>query len=224
MADDELFPEETPEEAVAVEVEAVAPPEPVPEPVKAVEAEARVETMVPLAALQAERESARTLKQRLERLEAALTAPRPVAPPDLYAEPERFQQHIEQAVAQRVSNVEAEMSERFARSQFGSETVDAAFEAAQAQGATSQFIGKKDPWGELVKWHKAQTALAEIGNDPAAYRARVESEIRAKLLAEMTAQSVSRPQAPSLAGQTTLGARAAPMWNGPTPLEDILGK
>lgn len=223
MADQELFPDDTPEEEVAVEVEAVARPEPAPEPVKAVEVEARVETMVPLAALQAERESARTLKQRLERLEAAMNAPKTVAPPDLYAEPERFQQYIEQTVTQRVNNVEAEMSERFARTQFGSDAVDAAFEAAQAQGTTAQFIGKKDPWGELVKWHKAQTALAEIGDDPAAYRARVAAEIREQVLAEITAQSVSRPQAPSLAGQTTLGTRAAPIWSGPTPLADILG-
>lgn len=218
--DDDLFPEQ--EAEISVDQPELTPEPPEPAKVEA-EPEAKVETMVPLAALQAERDHARTMKQRLDRLEAAIAAPRPLPVPDLLAEPERFQQYVEQTVSQRVNNVEAEMSERFARSQYGAEAVDAAFEAAKAQELTAQFIGKKDPWGELMKWHKAQTALAEIGDDPAAYRARIEAETRQRIMAEMTAQSVTRPQAPSLAGQTTLGTRAAPMWSGPTSLEEILG-
>lgn len=206
------FPEETPDAPV------VAEPEP------EVKAEAPQETqMVPLAALQSERASARSLRERLDRIEGLLTQPRPAPLPDVIEQPEAYQQAILQQIAAREANIIAEVSERLTRGKFGDETVDEALEAAKASGVVAQFANRRDGWGDLVKWHKSQKALTEIGDDPAAYAARVREQARQEVLAEMTAQSVKTPLAsPSLAGQPNLGARTV-QWTGPTPIDDILG-
>lgn len=223
MAEDDLLSEMTfEEEPQAAETPEVQPQtEAAPEPAKV---EAKPETHVPLAALQEVRNENRTLKAqlaRLDQIEARLQAqPQPV--PDLYENPAAFQQAIIDQVRMAEANTIAEISERMARDRNGDDLVDAALQAAQAAGTVNQFKGKRDPWGELVKWHKAQTALSEIGDDPAAYKARVRQELMQELQAER-AQSVQIPAAPSLAGQPNLGTRLAPVWQGPTPLEDILG-
>ena len=221
MEDDFLQPAQfEPEPEAIAEPVAETPPEPTPEP----------EQTVPLAALHEERNKSRNLRDTIPELQRQIAqlqevvsrsqpAPEPIDP---IMEPEKFQAAINSQVAAQVSNLYLDLSERAARQQFGDDAINAALEAAQATGAIDQFRGKRDAWGDLAKWHKSQQALATIGDDPAAYAARVETEMRQKILAEMAAQSVNKP-APSLAGATNLGNRAAPVWQGPTPLEDILG-
>jgi hypothetical protein len=224
MADDDLIPDtifpeeepETPETPIEAAVE--APVEAAPEPAKA-------ETHVPLAALQEARAENRTLKERLNELDqikAMLAAQNAPKMPDVFENPEGFAGAMLQRVQQVEANTIAEISERMARSSAGDQVVDAALDAAQAAGVVDQFRGRKDPWGDLVKWHKSQRALAEIGDDPAAYAERVREQIRQEFAAQR--QSGPIPAAPSLAGQPNLGARAAPAWTGPTPLDDILGR
>ena len=221
--DDFLSPMEFVDEPATQDPEPA--PEATPEPV-ATQPEPKPEQQVPLAALQEARAESRTLKQRLEQIEAMLTqqaqqAPKP-ALPDMYADPEAYQAALLQQVNSRISNAEADISERLARSALGDAAIDAAFEAAKAKGVIDQFRGKRDPWGELAKWHKAESALAEIGDDPAAYAARVREKMKQEVMAEMVAQSVKPlAAAPSLAGQPNLGTRA-PQWSGPTPLDEIL--
>jgi hypothetical protein len=145
--------------------------------------------------------------------------------PDMFEQPEQYTQAIQAMMAQRESNLIAEMSERFARSQHTDEVVDAAFESAKAAGVVDQFRGKKDPWGELVKWHKQHQVMTEIGSDPDAWRAQERDRMRQELMAEMTGQQQKQAAgraAPSLAGQANLGSRTRPAWSGPTPLSEIL--
>lgn len=196
---------ETPEEPKAQE------PEPEPK-----------EQTVPLAALQAEREEKRGLKSRLEQIERYLSQQNQKPAPSLQDDPQGYMEAFAAQMAARDANLAAEMSERFARTTHGDDLVNEAFEAAEAAGNLDQFKGKKDAWGDLVKWHKSQKAMKEIGDDPAAYRER----LRKELLAEMTAERAKNPAnqpTPSLAGETNLGTRTPPAWNGPTPLDDILG-
>lgn len=234
--DDDLIPalefteepeQPTEEDAQEEQVQAEeTPQEPEPEPEKE-------EQTVPLAALQAARDEAKTLKARLaefddfkRKFEQSQQTQQQQPHPDLYQDPDAYRQALEQSFAAREANLIAEMSERFARTQNGDEAVDEALSAAQAAGVVDQFRGQRDPWGELVKWHKSQRALSEIGDDPAAYRARLEQELRAKIQAELTAESVTaaaQKGAPSLAASPNLGSRQQPAWSGPTPLDDILG-
>lgn len=221
--DDDLLPPMSFEEEAEVEA---------PEPVAEAPAPEPEPQTVPLAALKEAREENRTLKSRFTGVEAELASlkgviaslqqPQQQPKPDLYQDPEGYAHSIEAKVAARMANAEAEMSERFARQAHGDALVEEAFEAAKALGAVDQFKGKRDPWGELVKWHKTQKAAAEIGGDPEAWRQRERERIKAELQAELTAQSVKAP-APSLAGQANLAARPEAAWTGPAPLDDILG-
>lgn len=216
---------EEPEETAEIEEESSDEPEQEepskPEP-----------TMVPLAALQEERQKNRTMADRVAQIEQMIQASQkpgqqaePQKLPDMFEQPEAYTQAIEQRMAQRESNIIAEMSERFARTQHGDEAVDAAFETAKAAGVVEQFKGKRDPWGELVKWHKQHQVMSEIGADPDAWRAQERERMRQELMTEMAGQQQKQAAgraAPSLAGQANLGSRTKPAWSGPTPLDQIL--
>lgn len=213
MADEELFP------PLTIEPAAEQPQEPSPAAEPKPEAKPE-EQHVPLAALKEVRSENRTLKQRLSDIEAMLQAQvRPQAP-DPIADPEAHSAFLMQQMAVAQANTIAEISERFARSQHGDDLVDEALEAAQKAGVVDQFKGRKDAWGDLAKWHKAEKAKAEIGDDPVAYKARLKAELLAELRSETAGRSVPPPA--SLAGQPNLGS-AAPAWGGPVSLDDMLG-
>lgn len=211
MADEDLFPplaieaEQPQEEAKPEEPKPGAKPE---------------EPHVPLAALKEVRSENRTLKQRLSDIEALLQAQAKPQAPDPIADPEAHSAFLMQQMAEAQANTIAEISERFARSQHGDELVDEALDAAQKAGIVDQFRGKKDPWGDLAKWHKAEKAKAEIGDDPVAYKARLKAELLAELKSETAGRSVPPPA--SLAGQPNLGS-SVPPWGGPVSLDDMLG-
>lgn len=210
-------------------------PEPQPEPeVDAAPAPQpeKVEQTVPLAALQSERAENKSLKARIPELERKIeqlvdlvqrtNAPKP-QPIDPIADPDRFTAAVQAQIAAVAAHTEAEISERFARTNYGDEMVNAAFEDAKAAGVIDQFRGRKDPWGDLVKWHKAQTVAREIGDDPEAYKARLRQQIIQEMqIPAAVGQSAIRP-APSLAGQPNLGTRQTQPWAGPASLDEILG-
>lgn len=235
LSDDQVTdqPEEVEPDEPEADVAEVQEPEEAeqPEPEQAeAEPEEQEQKHVPLAALQEARGENRTLKERLAHIEKMIAqnaTPNQPAPkvPDIYAEPEAYQGYIQQQLSMVQANTIAEMSERFARTQHGEDVVNEAFETAKSQGLIDRFRGSRDPWGDLVKWHKTQKVAAEIGDDPEQWRAKEREKLKREIQAELTAQSV-RPTArpsPSLAGQPNLGTRGGPEWGGPTPLDDILG-
>lgn len=226
-------PEELAEEPEQVEPEAQeAEPEQV-EPEQAEAPEPAEQKMVPLAALHDERQKSRAVTERLAQIEQMLQQGQtqaqqsePVRLPDMFEQPEAYTQAITQMMAQREANLIAEMSERFARSTHGDQVVEAAFEAAKAAGVVDQFKGKRDAWGDLVKWHKQHQVMSEIGADPDAWREQQRAKMREEILAELSNQQQKQAAGkagPSLAGQANLGARTNPAWSGPTPLDKILG-
>lgn len=90
-----------------------------------------------------------------------------------------------------------------------------------------KVVNSPNRYAAAVQWHKQQLAKQEIGDDPAAYRAKLEAEILAKhgLTAEGAAAEVQtqRPAVmPSnLTGARNVGTRSAPAWSGPPSLNDI---
>jgi hypothetical protein len=118
---------------------------------------------------------------------------------------------------------------------FTEETVsaaEAAFNEAAKTGSIDPAVHAKinnspNPWAAAVQWHKQQAARAEIGDDPAAFRAKLEAEILAKhgLTADGQATEVLPPKTtvmPSnLTGARNVGTRSAPAWSGPPSLTDI---
>ncbi|MCJ8336138.1 MAG: hypothetical protein MJH10_18200 [Epibacterium sp.] len=216
--------DETVPEPEAVQAE----PEPVQEPVQQeATPEPQPEPMVPHAVVGELRGENRALKAQLADIQQRLNAqpaPQPQQLPDVLENPDGYNRAIQAQFAQMQSHMTAQMSEALARNKHSDGAVDAAYQAAQDAGVIDQFKGQPDPWGQLVKWHQAETVRQEIGDDLVGYKARVEAEAlekaRAELAAQQTAAAVA--SAPSLAGQTSIGGRAAqaPVM---TSLDDILG-
>lgn len=154
-------------------------------------------------------------------------------------------------VTSHVRNVTEATSRRLAVSEHGPEAVQGAYQAIEQKLATNDprawaqyqaIMQSGDPWGELVNWHKRETAMAEIGNDPAAFRAKIEAEVLAKLQGSQPGQGAQpggqqqqqqpqqrgqqqQPVMPSnLAGARNAGVRTGPAWGGPASLGDIFDR
>lgn len=126
------------------------------------------------------------------------------------------------------------LSEAGARRAHGNDAVNEAvkwFEGnAKGTPLHAQILAQPDPWDALVAYHGRVKAQAEIGADPAAYRAKVEAEIRARLEAERAPQDPApnapptRPNLPpSLAQTPNAGARSGPAFTTPDPIETLFG-
>lgn len=137
----------------------------------------------------------------------------PQEPPDFNLDPEGALSFHLQRQQQVFINQMLNQSEIMARDKFGDEIVDAALKAAQSAGVTGSFMNQPHPWGELVKWHKRQQTLQVVGDDPDAYRKKIEEEVRQKVLAELKAGGANGQAAPrfpgSLATATGQGEQGA---------------
>lgn len=176
---------------------------------------------VPLAALEAERKGRQDWKEKAIRFEEELKALR-----NQSQQQPRGEVDPVTAQAERFENVILNASERNAIAAHGKEVVDKAFERYQAEVAknpalATQVRNSGDPWDELVKVGKRLMALDEIGEDPSAFRAKVEAEIEAKVRASLQTQQPELKLPASLAGARSAGSRGA-AWTGPTPLGSIL--
>ncbi len=82
-------------------------------------------------------------------------------------------------------------------------------------------------YAAAVQWHQRQLAQAEIGDDPAAYKAKLEAEVREKVLAELQqgdgqqAQQRQATMPSNFATARNVGSRAGPAWSGPASIQDI---
>jgi hypothetical protein len=134
-----------------------------------------------------------------------------------------------QAQVQRMENVVLNASERAARRDHGTETVDKAWQRVQQEFSQNpalyqQIVGSPDPWDAVVQQGKRLLAMDEIGTDPEAFRKKVEERVRAELAANPLATPAAAPAAPnlpqSLAGARSAGARGT-TFTGPTPMENL---
>lgn len=173
-------------------------------------------TMLPLSAIlderekrqqyQREAEELRRWKQEREAKEQAAQQKQP----DFYENPDEYMRQVQAQQQHAVWNERLNMSELRAADKFGPEKVDEAAEAFKVAAAKNpalvhEFTQQRDPYGFVMQWHTRNSVIAEIGEDPAAYKER----IRAELLAELqpAAAQTSAPRLPgSLASQPTNGA------------------
>lgn len=188
------------------------------------------EKMVPLSALEAER------KQWRERLQFAEEVARQQRqapkqeqakpdPIDFLTEPDKIGGYIDQKISEAAQN----LSRRYAIRSHGQETVQAAYDALRQHGTEAEkaaLIASDDPWGEVVHWHKRRQVMADIGDDPEAWRQRERDRLRKELLAEAAVSEAKgkTPVPPSMATDTNLGARTAGDFDGPTPLSQLFSR
>lgn len=226
----ESVPEPQSQEPVATEqpaaVEAAEQPQ---EQAPAVEAapQAPQSHTVPLAELietrkraQAAEESARRQQQQIDYLTESMRRLQPqqqsqqAAPIDPVSDPDAFVSHITSVIEQKFHQQAISASEQRARKEHGNDLVETAANEAFKNGLDVYFAGRPDPHGEAIAWYQSQQLRSEIG-DPAAYRQNLETELRAKILAEMK-QGAPPPSnlPPSLSSATRVNGATEPIPNG----------
>lgn len=164
----------------------------------------------------------------------------PPPPPDFFDNPEAATRHsVVQTVSPEFERINQTLH-AFARDQ-----AIGRFEEGKVNDAEQAFLGalragQLDPadyrrvvgsanrYAEAVRWHERQSARAEIGDDPSAYKARLEAELREQILAELGggggAQRFARLAPSNLAGARNVGGRHGPAWSGPAALNDIFDR
>jgi hypothetical protein len=173
--------------AQEVEAQPVEQPAQVEQP-KPVEQEAQVPSWR-LRELREEREAAAKRAQEAEeravRLEAQMRqlqarAEPPKPAPDMYAEPEAWQQHLTQQTQSAILQAKLDLSEDWARDKFGDEKVDTAIKWAEqnlSMPERMRLAQSRNPSRELVKMYDERQALTQIGGDLNAYKARLRAEL-----------------------------------------------
>jgi hypothetical protein len=161
--------------------------------------------------------------------------------PDFFENPEAATQHtVQQSVSPQFEQINQQLlaiARDNAETRFTPETVndaEKAFITAMQSKALDpadyqKVISSPNRYTAAVQWFKRQQAQAEIGDDPAAFRAKVEAEILAKHGItpgeQQPAQQHRPPVMPSnLAGARNVGARSGPAWSGPSSLQDIFNR
>lgn len=183
---------------------------------------------------------------RSQRREAPATVSPPPKPPSVFEDEEGYTNHLNATIAQQVFAAKLELSEENARERFpdlaqimgtvedeqGVAHVNWINAVRKNPALAQQFERAADPVRFAYQTLKKLKALEEIGDDPNAYRERLRAEIAAELAAKAqqpVATPAGQPAKPApvipqtLAGTASKASREAPEFNGPKPLEDIIG-
>lgn len=181
------------------------------------------EKHVPLAALEAERRGRQDWKEKASRLEGELAELRRQTA-ERQQSPEQRQIDPIQRVEQMVLNERFNNSEMYARQKYADldDMLTVFADAAKANPALSAtMMQQANPYEYAYREAKRLQVLKEVGDDPAAYRSRVEAEIRAQIGQSSTPAQPNLPA--SLAGARSAAPRSAPAFTGPAPLGSIFG-
>ncbi|MDN7654321.1 hypothetical protein QZM62_12790 [Burkholderia multivorans] len=195
--------------------------------------------MVPLKALEEERKGRQDWKEKAIRFEEELKHLRAQqGQPQAQAtqQPQSSTPPVALTYEHALLNERMNMSEMMVRQQHGDEAVDSALEVFQKAVQENPALGaqlaqQRHPWQFMLDQAKRIQAMQEIGTDPAAYRQKLRDEILAELQQQgaTPAAQVTAPAAPaapviprSLATARSSAPRSAPVWTGPTSLNDIL--
>lgn len=194
--------------------------------------------LVPLAELKGERqkrqEMEKLLSERDERIRAyeqnlfqimQRTAQQPAQqqppPPDPYTDPVGAVSHQVQTLQTEFENRFLNTNRAIAADRFGSDIVKEAEQAAIKAGLAQQFRYSDDPYGHIVKWHKQQKTMAEIGPDPDAWKKSFRDQVRNELLQELKRGGVQQRYPGTLADTTSAGTAVSVQPTDEQMLADI---
>lgn len=121
-------------------------------------------------------------QRQIAELQARLPKAEPQPAPDVFDNPDAFLQHgVRQAVdpvKQELAKLTEFYSQRDAVREHGAEAVKSAFHALdqaavagdpEAKAVVARVKQSMDPFGDMVAWHKKQTVISQVGNDPNAW-------------------------------------------------------
>ena len=176
------------------------------------------------------------LQRQLEDAQRRATTPPPQTqappqpPPDPATNPQGWAQHVVQQQQAALLNERLNMSERMVRKEIGKEKLNEYVnEFRQLANADPTLFGKlyaqPDPYDWLTSEVDRLRLVRDVGDDPAAFRAKIEAEARTRWEAEAKAQPAPSPAAgmqPSLGTARSVAGRTAGAWSGEPSLEDVL--
>jgi hypothetical protein len=210
------------QEVEIVEETAEATPEtPEAEPVAPEVVEPKVETTATeekpwtLSAVLDEREKRQAAVRRAEELEAKLKAYEKTEPDvSIFDDEKGFVERLKHDTDVALRNTALNMSEAFAKKEFGADKVAAAkawmiSEGIKSPYALEQFNAAELPYHAAVKLYEDDM----VRRDPEAYKAKLREEILADLKKEKP-----KPSTPSLASKRSVGDT----HRGPEGFEDLL--
>ena len=215
------------------------PPEPLEgEPViprRAYEDERRKRQDWKARAVQAETRH-QELQRQLEDAQRRATAPPPQPqappqpPPDPATNPQGWAQHVVQQQQAALLNERLNNSEMMLADKIGAEKLsEYVSEFRNLANADPTLFGKlysqPHPYAWLTREVDRLRLVRDVGDDPAAFRAKIEAEARAKWEAEAKAQPAPSPAAgmqPSLGTARSVAGRTAGAWTGEPSLEDVV--
>jgi hypothetical protein len=242
----EPAPREAPEprqEAPEPKAEATRPPEPKPpeddaEPPQALDGE----PVIPRRAYEDERRKRQDWKEKAARLEGELAAYKaqqeqarqpqpeqmpPLAPIDPAQDPVGFTARLQQVLLnERLNNSEERLREKIGDEKLNEYVNEFKQLAQRDQTLFGKLYSQTNPYAWMAREVDRLRHLREVGDDPSAYRARIEAEARAKWEAEAAAKppppSPAAGMQPSLATARSVAGRTASTWTGEPSLEEVL--
>ena len=246
----EPAPREAPEprqEAPEPKAEATRPPEPKAaekppeddaEPPQALDGE----PVIPRRAYEDERRKRQDWKEKAARLEGELAAYKaqqeqarqpqpeqmpPLAPIDPAQDPVGFTARLQQVLLnERLNNSEERLREKIGDEKLNEYVAEFKQLAQRDQTLFGKLYSQTNPYAWMTREVDRLRHLREVGDDPSAYRARIEAEARAKWEAEAAAKppppSPAAGMQPSLATARSVAGRTASTWTGEPSLEEVL--
>lgn len=193
---------------------------------------------VPIAALRDERTKRQALERQIAEMSAKLAefqanpqpaaqaAPQPQPIPNPAEDPQGYHRAIEERVLNERLNI-SEMLARQAHPDMDDALAIFQDEAKKSPALSQQIFAHQHPWEWVYQEAQRIKARREIGDDPAAYRAKLEAEIRAQLAAEQgsakPAETPSTEPLPtSLASVRGVGTRTSDASAAPPSLSEIV--
>lgn len=225
VAPEPAEPAKEPAEPTAPPAPVVEPPPPAPAPQTPEPLEAGIPSWRLREEAEARRQAedrARQLGERLQMIEAHLRQQQPAAQPDFFANPAaateallstRLQQTLEplvqEVVRQREYNHQAQlyMGKMLAEGVHGSDVVSKAEEAfLKAREAQTldpadyeTVVGSPNRYDAVVRWHRRQSVLSAVGDDPSAWFERElatrmnDPKFQAEVLEKVRGSAAGRP-------------------------------
>jgi hypothetical protein len=177
------------------------------------------------------------LNKQLEEARRATQAPPPppqyqASGPDPSTDPVGFVQWRSREDAKERLNERLNLSELLLRKEVGDEKVDAAIHdfqeaAKQNQSLFHKLYAQPDPYGWAFKEVEKLRVMNEIGDDPAAYKAKLLAEVEAERIGAGNGNGAAHPVSPaaglppSLATARSVAGRSSPAWTGPPSLDQL---
>jgi len=171
-------------------------------------------------------------KRKRQKLEAQIEASKQEKPkaPDIFENQDDYTGFVQSEINSAVGNTRAEMSEFYARREYGDAEVSEKMEkfeemAKENPALMAEVRNSVAPWHTMVEKVDAAQKMAELQDVPA-YEAKVRAEIEAKVRAEIMGEKQVNDDklkniTPSLAGQRSSGSEKTPIDQS---LEDIFGR